>query len=106
MYCVANHAFLETRSFTPYREQALHFGESQKVTPEQHAKGDANVKQNMINQLQSNSVNKATEGGVVSARINGVSVLKGLCWLESMRVSRPRMEADGNLKKFGPTFLS
>ena len=82
MYFVANHAFRETRSFfTLACEQALHFWESQKVTPEQHAKGDANVKQNMINQIQSNSVNKATERGVVSVRINGLSVLKGLCWL-------------------------
>ena len=36
------------------------------------------VKQNM-NQLQPNSVNTVTEGAVASVRINGVSVLKGLC---------------------------
>ena len=49
----------------------------------------------------------ATHGAVASVRINGVSVLKGLCkQLESMRVSRARMETDGNLKKFGPTFSS
>ena len=46
MYFVANHAFRETRSFFTL----LRFGESRKVTPEQHAKGNANVKQNMINQ--------------------------------------------------------
>ena len=75
MYFVANHAFRETRSFFTL----LRFGESRKVTPEQHAKGDAKVKQNMIKQYYLNSVNMATEGAVASVRINGVSVLKGLC---------------------------
>ena len=59
-----------------------------------------------MNQLQPNSVNTVTEGAMASVPINGVSVLKGLCQLESMRVSRARMETDGNLKKFGPTFSS
>ena len=36
------------------------------------------VKPNM-NQLQPNSVNRATEGAVASVPVNGVSVLKGLC---------------------------
>ena len=63
------------------------------------------VKQNM-NQLEPNSVNTAPEGTVASVPINGVSVLKGLCYLESMRVSRARMETDRNLKKLGPNFSS
>ena len=50
----------------------------------------------------------ATEGAVASVRINGVSVLKGLCWqLESMRVSLKGQDGNGRqLETFGPTFSS
>ena len=107
MSFVASHAFRGTRSFFHPTASKLSISGSRKKSRQNSMRKETriSVKQNM-NQLQPNSVNTVTEGAMASVPISGVSVLKGLCQLESMRVSRARMETDGNLKKSGPTFSS